>query len=48
MYAFDNGQRASQRHQAGGAPQGDPAIYGLPEGMSERAERYRRERVEVG
>jgi len=40
---FYAGWQASKRHQAGAAPHGDPVLSRLPDGLTERAQRYQRE-----
>ena len=45
-HVFWEAWRAGVRHAAGGARDGDPDRYGLPDGMTERAQRYRRQLAE--
>ena len=40
---FRAGWEAAKRHDAGAPAHGDPILYRLPDGMTERAQRYRRE-----
>lgn len=40
---FRSSWEAAMRHQAGAHPHGDPVLYRLPDGMTERAQRYQRE-----
>jgi hypothetical protein len=40
---FRAGWEAAKRQEAGAAAWGDPVLYRLPDGMTERARRYQRE-----
>jgi hypothetical protein len=40
---FRAGWEAAKRRQAGADPWGDPVLYRLPDGLTERAQRYQRE-----
>ena len=42
-HVFDEAWRAAERHDAGELAWGDPDLYRLPDGMTERARRYQRE-----